>query len=192
MKALDALQAARAAGIVLAVDGEDLVLEAASMPPAAVLEALSQHKANVIALLRPGCTGWSSEDWHIFFDERAGIAEFDGGLPRSQAEVHAFSCCVAEWLNRNPVNSPSSGCLGCWGVDRSDDPLLPFGVECTGHAWLHSRCWPAWYADRRAQAIAGLATQGVVCNGHTPETNAEAVVGDGHLGHCNKAYNARA
>ena len=173
MKALDALEAARAAGIVLALDGEDLVLEAASMPPAAVLESLSQQKANIIAMLRPGCTGWSSEDWQVFFDERAGIAEFDGGLPRLQAEVHAFGCCVAEWLNRNPVNSPPSGCLGCGGVGHSHDPLLPFGVECTGHAWLHSRCWPAWYADRKAQAIAGLATQGIVRNGHMPEINAQ-------------------
>jgi hypothetical protein len=45
MKAVDALEAARAADIVLALDGEDLVLEAASTPPAAVLEALSQQKA---------------------------------------------------------------------------------------------------------------------------------------------------
>jgi hypothetical protein len=192
MKALDALEAARAAGIVLALDGEDLVLEAASTPPAGVLESLSQQKANIIAMLRRGRTGCSSADWQAFFDERAAIAEFDGGLPRSQAEVHAFSCCVAEWLNHNPVNSPPGGCLGCGGVDRSHDPLLPFGVERTGHAWLHSRCWPAWYADRKAQAIAGLATQGIVRNGHMPETNMQAVIGDGQLGPLQKAYNARA
>ena len=95
----DALKAARAAGIILAVDGEDSVLEAASMPPAAVLDALSQKKAEIVALLRPGRVGWSSEDWQAFFDERAGIAEFDGGLPRPQAEAQAFVCCVVEWLN---------------------------------------------------------------------------------------------
>ena len=32
--------------------------------------------------------------------ERAGIAEFDGGLPRPEAEALAFECCVVEWLNR--------------------------------------------------------------------------------------------
>jgi hypothetical protein len=26
------------------------------------------------------------------------------------------------------------------------DPLVPYGVEPTGHAWLHSRCWEAWHA----------------------------------------------
>jgi hypothetical protein len=50
--------------------------------------------------------GWSREDWQVFFEERAGIAEFDGGLPRLEAEARAFTCCVAEWLNRNPVRSP--------------------------------------------------------------------------------------
>jgi hypothetical protein len=45
---------------------------------------------------------WSGEDWRAFFDERAAIAEFDGGLPREQAEARAFTYCVAEWLNRNP------------------------------------------------------------------------------------------
>jgi hypothetical protein len=161
MNALDALDAACAAGIAITLDGEDLVLEAASTPPAAVLAGLSQQKANIIAMLRRARNSCSSEDWQVYFDERAGIAEFDGGLPRPQAELCAFGCCVVKWLNHNPVNSPPGSCLGCGGVDCSDDPLLPFGVEGTGHAWLHSRCWPAWYADRKAQAIAGLATQGV-------------------------------
>jgi hypothetical protein len=29
-----------------------------------------------MALLRRGNDGWSAEDWKVFFDERAGIAEF--------------------------------------------------------------------------------------------------------------------
>ena len=28
----------------------------------------------------------------MLFDERAGIAEFDDGLSRSEAEDHAFAC----------------------------------------------------------------------------------------------------
>ena len=54
MSAVEALKAARAAGVELALDGDDLVLEAASAPPAAVLDALSRHKAEIVALLRPG------------------------------------------------------------------------------------------------------------------------------------------
>ena len=90
------------------------------------------------ALLRTGRDSWSGEDWRAFFDERAGIAEFDGGLPRLEAEARAFTCCVAEWLNRNPVRSSSDRCLRCGEAEKGRDPLLPFGTETTGHAWLHS------------------------------------------------------
>ena len=117
---------------------------------------LSRHKAEIVALLRPGRDGWSAEDWQVYFDERAGIAEFDGGLPRAEAEARAFECCVVEWLNRNPVCSPPGRCLGCGGSEDAHDQLLPYGTEPTGHAWLHSRCWAAWHASRKAKAVAVL------------------------------------
>jgi len=72
MSAAQALSAARAVGIHLEVDGDDLVLEAPAPPPSAILEVLSQHKAEIVAVLRPGPDGWSAEDWQVFFDERAG------------------------------------------------------------------------------------------------------------------------
>jgi hypothetical protein len=161
MKAMGALQAARAAGIDLEADGDDLVLGADSEPSAEVLEDLVRHKAEIIALLRHGLGVWSAEDWKAFFDERAGIAEFDAGLSRAQAEARAFACCIVEWLNRNPASSPSGRCLGCGGREHAQDPLLPYGVEPAGHAWLHSRCWPAWYASRKAEAAAALAAMGI-------------------------------
>jgi len=156
MSAVGALQAARAAGIELALDGEDLALSAAWAPPAAVLDAVSRHKAGIVALIRPGRDGWSGADWQVYFDERAGIAEFDGRLPRTEAEACAFECCIAEWLNRNAVRSPPGHCLGCGGSDDAIDELQPYGIEPTGPAWLHPRCWAAWYANRRAKAVAVL------------------------------------
>ncbi|MCB1467443.1 MAG: hypothetical protein KDK08_09945 [Rhizobiaceae bacterium] len=156
MSALQALKAARDAGVRIGVDGDALTLDADAAPPPTVLDLLSRHKAEVISLLRTGNDGWSGEDWHAFFDERAGIAEFDGELPRDQAEARAFACCVAEWLNRNPVRSPPGRCLGCGGNDHAVDALLPFGIEPTGHAWLHSRCWEEWHAVRKAEAVAVL------------------------------------
>ena len=51
------------------------------------------NKAAIIGLLRPDKDGWSSWDWQLFFDERAGIAEFDGGLSRAAAEASAFTDC---------------------------------------------------------------------------------------------------
>ena len=129
LSAAEALKAARAAGIELVLDGDDLALSAASAPPAAVLDALSRHKAEIVALLRPGRDGWSAEDWQAYFDERAGIAEFDGGLSRAEAEARAFECCVVEWLNRNPARSPPGRCLGCGDREHAHDPLLPYGTE---------------------------------------------------------------
>src|SRR5262245_24085230 len=141
MSAVEALKAARAAGIELHVDGDDLVLEAAEPPPAAVLDLLSRHKSDIVGLLRPSGDGWSAEDWQAYFDERVGIAGFDGGMPRPDADARAFACCVVEWLNRNPVRSPPGRCHACGSGDDGHDPLLSFGIESTGHAWLHSRCW---------------------------------------------------
>lgn len=158
MSAIRALKAARDAGVRIGIDGDALMLDAAAAPPAAVLDLLSRHKAGVIALLRTRSDGWSGEDWRALFNERAAIAEFGGGLPRNQADAHAFACCIAEWLNRNPVRSPPGRCLACGESDHAYDRLLPFGTVSTGHAWLNSRCWSAWRASRKAEAIAALST----------------------------------
>jgi hypothetical protein len=52
MNAVQALEAARRAGIRLRIDGDALVLEAAAAPPASVLDLLSRHKPSIIVLLR--------------------------------------------------------------------------------------------------------------------------------------------
>ena len=72
---------------------------------------------------------WIFEDWQVYFDERAGIAEFDGGMPRDEAEATAYEACLVEWQNLNPaVSSPSGHCAQCGGADASGDILLPYGV----------------------------------------------------------------
>ena len=161
MSAAEALRAARDSGIGLHLDGVDLVLDATAPPSAAVLDLLTRHKADLIMLLHPGDDGWSDEDWRALYDERAGIAEFDGGLPRSEAETLAFECCVVEWLYRSFERSPPGSCLACCGADSAHDSLLPHGVEASGHVWLHSRCWPAWHAGRKADAVTALKAMGI-------------------------------
>ena len=162
MSAIEALKAARAAGVELALDGDDLALKAASAPPTALLHTLSQHKAEIVVLLRPAEDGWSAEDWQVFFDERAGTVQFDDGPPRAaEAEARAFACCVVEWLNRYPARSAPGRCVACGDREYGYDPLLPYGVEPTGHAWLHSRCWEAWHAARKREAAAALKAMGV-------------------------------
>jgi hypothetical protein len=161
MSAAAVLKLARAAGVELAVDGDDLLLAASAPPPSAILEILSQHKAEIVAVLRPGSDGWSAEDWRSFFDERAEITEFDGGLSRAQAEAQALACCLVEWLNRNPTPSAPGRCAWCGQAESRDAVVLPYGTQPGTQIWLHAECWPAWQEVRRSQAREALAQMGI-------------------------------
>ena len=88
MTALATLNAAFAAGVVVALDGDALVLSAERKPNPDLLDAIRFHKAAIVALLLSEPV-WSEEDWQAWFDERAGILEYDGGLGREQAEALA-------------------------------------------------------------------------------------------------------
>jgi hypothetical protein len=158
MSAAAALNQARAAGVAVVLDDENLMLTAPAPPPASVITALGRHKSEVLALLRPGTCGWSADDWHAFFEKGAGVAALEARLPREEAEARAFACCVAEWLNRKLVQSPPGRCLGCGGSEHPQDKLLPFGTDETGQAWLNSRCWHDWHTSRKAEAVATLST----------------------------------
>ena len=162
MSAAEALKAARAVGIHLEVDGDDLLLEASAPPPSAILEILSRHKAEIVAVLRPGRDGWSAEDWLLFFEERAAITEFDGGLSRTDAEAQALACCIVEWLNQHPAPSAPGRCAWCGNAESRSAVVLPFGTEPGTHTWLHAECWSSWYRARKTDAIAALGAMGIV------------------------------
>ncbi len=139
--------------------------EAAKVAKVAKVDSAPATERKTLAGLATlaGAPAWGAEDWRAFFDERAGIAEHDGGLSRANAERQAFECCVMEWLWRNPP--PASGpqrCAHCGqplGEPGRDG--LPYLTGDGGHTWLHDRCWPAWHAHRRDQALAALKTAGL-------------------------------
>jgi hypothetical protein len=162
MTAATALRLAQAANVSITLDGNDLLLEAGCAPPPELLEMISRYKGDVIALLRARPGDWTVADWKAFFNERAGIAEYDGGLSRHEAEAVAFEHCVEEWLRRHPVRSSPRVCLGCGRVEDERGIVMPFGTETSGHVWLHSDCWPAWYHERMAEAVAVLRTMGIM------------------------------
>ncbi len=162
MSAAEALKAARTVGIELVLDGNDLLWEAASEPPATILDELRRHKAEIVVMLRPSNDSWSAEDWRLFFEERAGIAEFDGGLPRAEAEAQAFDRCIVEWLNRHPAPSTPGRCASCGRAESHDAVVMPYGTEPGTHAWLHTECWPPWHAKRRTEAAASLNAIGII------------------------------
>ncbi len=149
---------------------EDRLKVRAPLPLSDKLVAeLRLHKAEVMAFLQDRKAAWTPEDWRAFFDERAGIAEHDGGLPRADAEQQAFECCVMEWLWQHPP--PASGperCAHCG--ERLGEPgrdlghgrdHLPYLTGDGGHTWLHSDCHGDWTAQRRAEAVAALAILGL-------------------------------
>jgi hypothetical protein len=161
MNASEALNAVRAAGVNIKVDGDDLVLEAAAPPPSAVLDALSYHKVSILALLRSVTIGGSAENWRALFQERTNAFQRDGGLRRDLAQANALAACIATWLNKNPVSSPAGRCIVCGRGDRPNDVVLPYGTTPPGAAWLHGTCWPTWSRERREQAAAALASIGI-------------------------------
>jgi hypothetical protein len=165
MSAAEALRAARAAGITVGLDGEDLLLEANAEPPQAVLDVLARHKLSILALLQPGQGGWAAEDWRARFDERAGFLEHDGGLLRVEAEVQAFECCIVEWLNQHPAPSAPGRCAWCGRPESPGAVVVPLGTEPGTHAWLHAGCWPAWYQRRREGAVLALRGMGITMGG---------------------------
>jgi hypothetical protein len=152
VSAAEALRAAQVAGVRVMADEGDLLLYAEAPPPTPVLDALRRHKAEIVAILASNADDESAADWQEFFDERAGIAEFDSGLTRADADAQAFECCVVEWLNRNPEPSEPGRCAWCGKPDVSGCAVIPFGTETHGHTWLHPQCWDQWHRSRRARA----------------------------------------
>ncbi len=81
----------------------------------------------------------SAADWLAFFEERAAIAQHDGGLSRTDAERRAYECCVVRWLNSHPPLRPHADvCSGCGGrlgrIGIDGVPVLAGNGE---HMWVH-------------------------------------------------------
>ena len=104
---------------------------------------------------------WDETCWLAFYEERAAIAEFDGGLSKDEAENRAFQCCIIEWQNRNYVQSSPERCLECGEGEKPSKPLVAYGTESSGHAWLHHHCKGAWQSKREAQAAKYLTSIGI-------------------------------
>jgi hypothetical protein len=162
MNAAEALCNARYSGVHVGIAGTDLILDADQEPAPQVLAELRRHKEDIVALLTTFKGDWAAEDWQVFFDERAGIAEYDGGLTPAAAEARAFECCIAEWLIQNPIAPDSGRCAWCGqSKETSDCVVIPFETESHGHTWLHQPCWNYWLDQRRAEARHMLTAFGI-------------------------------
>ena len=113
---------------------------------------------------------WSASDWREYFDERAGIAEHDGGLSRPQAEGAAWEATIAEWCKLNPPARISGQCAACDGaLDMAGHGWRPLGDGATVHYATGLACWKDYGAKRRAAAIKALQGFGIGPPGDTTE-----------------------
>jgi hypothetical protein len=105
---------------------------------------------------------WDADGWRTFFDERAGIAEFDHHLSRAEAETLAYESCIVVWLNRNPPSENGSGrCVQC-SKPMDETEALPFLTGDGGHIWMHDHCHASWMRRRQAAAAGALRHMGIV------------------------------
>ena len=95
MGAADLLLHVRAAGFTLGLADGKLLVRPASMLTDELRAALRDCKPEVLALLAA-----EREADAEAFEERAAIMEFDGGLPRAEAEVAARQCVDCAHLTR--------------------------------------------------------------------------------------------
>jgi hypothetical protein len=105
MSAAQALKEARAAGVRLGIEGDDLVLEASAPPPAAVLDLLSRHKADVLRMLRPAELR-SQDASKSFADPNRFLVEIPHGFAVARwsrdADVATIARCILGTLKYEP------------------------------------------------------------------------------------------
>lgn len=111
---------------------------------------------------------WNAADWRTFYDERAGIAEFDGNQPRHQAEALAYQTTIIEWMNITPPTDLSEDrCAGCGeALGEIGSAAVPVLAGGGAHAWVHhGACHKRFQAARKAEAIKALEAMGISAPG---------------------------
>jgi hypothetical protein len=87
------LAAAEEAGLTVSTDGDRLVVRGPRRAEALARELIA-NKSRVLPYLGT----YLPADWHVCWDERAAIMEYDGGLPREIAE-HLALLEIVEQMN---------------------------------------------------------------------------------------------
>lgn len=134
--------------------------------PHDLIERLRAAKPQLVAVLSASGPDWNADDWRAFFNERAAIAEHDGGLSRPEAEARAYECSVAHWCNLIPPPATTGDdCPVCGNpLGETAIPVLRPGG---GHLWLHSACVQPFNIHRRDEARRALAEAGIAAPSST-------------------------
>jgi hypothetical protein len=129
-----------------------------------VLAQVRASKEELLRLLDPAnnhCS-WDVESWQAYFDERAGVREYDGRHERSEAERLALEDTIAHWLQFNLLLAPdpSHACIYCNRAGQPGNPLVAAPTGC-GHVWVHDWCWTSWSKARQHEAYEALLSMGL-------------------------------
>ena len=86
------LDLARRHDIELVSKGQSVTMRAPAPPPPEVVAILQAHRDEIRAALtrQPANDPWDAHDYQTFFEERAAIAEYDGGCSALEAERTAY------------------------------------------------------------------------------------------------------
>ena len=151
-------------GVALSLEGDRIIADGPdSVLTDETIDAIRQLKPQIRQLLQSEqAKDWDQSDWKAFYDERAGILEYNHGLSREAAERRAFDFTVVEWLNQHPEPSNPEHCAWCGTAETSGASIVPYGTNPVGHAWLHPECWAAWYQARHRTAVSALMDVGII------------------------------
>ena len=151
MSTAEVLEAARGAGLHIALDGADLVLRSSGPPPSAILDLLRAHKAEIIAeIAAAGIASQDADDavvdWRNWYKQRVVIWQFGRRYTRDEAERLAQTEAKDRWHRANGERVPHDLCAGCrrpigsaQALDLIDGNRVHFGdLNCLvrhGNRW---------------------------------------------------------
>jgi hypothetical protein len=152
------LAEAREAGISFSVGDGKLKMQAKREPPADLVARIKAAKPALLAVLgthnpsahrspapSSASDAWTPEDWRTYYLERAAIREYDGLLPRAEADRRAWRETANRWWHTNGSRSAPGICCGCGKPVRLADAIpLPHeqrvcDADCMaafGRKWL--------------------------------------------------------
>jgi hypothetical protein len=131
MTASDALNLARDYDLRVALDGADLLLEAAVNPPADVIAALKAAKSAIVRELRLR----SARD------------------RQRQEEMERRE--IVRWINNSFVSSAPGICCHCGGGAKPGDSFVRLFVG-SDRSDVHQACWGPWREAQEALARRAL------------------------------------
>lgn len=142
MSAAEILERAKAAGVTLWNEEGALRYRGDKAAAESLLPILKAHKPELLVALRAED---AAEDLREHFEERAGILEYDAGLPRAQAELeaaritvtYARNCCY-QWASLRVALSAYPELLAALPEKAGPVDSLPLGVSKV--AVLKGRC----------------------------------------------------